>query len=207
MREFIYFSGKARTSGNFDDLMKAGRMDIVCHFIINAFFLSHKIREDTKLHLVFYGPPNPPMHLELFPGQLSEKTSIPETGMQVGDDKPDISKKDIAGLIKKMLFKFKEGKKTRVWNGFYVEKKPLFKVIEELKKEGKTIYLLDERGENIRNIKLGENPVFVLGDNEGFPQKELRRLKKICVPVSIGKKVYFASQVTTIVNHELDSRE
>ena len=201
MREFIYFSSKARTSGNFDDLMKAGRMDIALHVVINSFFLSHKLREDTRLHLVFYGPPNPPMHLELFPGK-----AIPETGQQAGDSKPDISKKDVGGLIKKMLFKFREGKKTRVWDGFYIEKKPLFKVIEELKQEGKNIYLLDERGENIRNIKI-ENPVFVLGDNEGFPNKELKRLKKICTPVSVGKKIYFASQVVTIVNHELDERE
>lgn len=202
MREFIYFSGKARTSGNFNDLMKAGRMDIVCHFIINSFFVSHHIRDDTKLHLVFYGPPNPPMHLELFPG-----SSIPETGKQVGDDKPDISKKDIAGLIKKMLFKFKEGKKTEVWQGYYIEKKPLLKLIEELKEKGKIIYILDPKGENIRNIKLEKEPVFVVGDNDGFPSKELKRLKKICISVSVGKKIYFASQVATIVNHELDERE
>jgi tRNA (pseudouridine54-N1)-methyltransferase len=202
MREFIYFSSKARTSGNFDDLMKAGRMDIALHVIINAFFLSHKLRQDTKLHLVFYGPPNPPMHLELFPGK-----AIPETGAQVGSEKPDISKKDVAGLIKKMLFKFKEGRKTEVWPGYSIEKKPLFKVIEELESEGKTIYLLNEKGENIRNMNIADNPVFVLGDNEGFPGKELRRLKKICTPVSVGNKIYFASQVTTIVNHEIDSRE
>jgi len=83
----------------------------------------------------------------------------------------------------------------------------LFKLIEELKQEGKNIYLLDEKGENIRNMKIEKNPVFVLGDNEGFPNKELKRLKKICIPVSVGKKIYFASQVVTIVNHELDERE
>ena len=202
MREFIYFSGKARTSGNFDDLMKAGRMDIVCHFIINSFFVSHHIREDTRLHLVFYGPPNPPMHIEMFPGK-----AIPETGAQVKDDKPDISKKDVAGLIKKMLFKFREGKKTEVWQGYSIEKKSLLKLIDEIKEKGKTVYLLDPKGENIRNIKISDDPVFIVGDNEGFPLKELKRLKKECIPVSIGKKVYFASQVATIVNHELDSRE
>lgn len=201
MREFIYFSGKARTSGNFDDLMKAGRMDIVCHFIINSFFVSHHIRDDTKVHLVFYGPPNPPMHLEMFPGK-----AIPETGKQAGDDKPDISKKDIAGLIKKMLFKHREGRKTEVWSGFNIEKKSLLKLIDELKEEGKEIYLLDPRGIDIRELKV-ENPVFVVGDNEGFPEKELRRLRKVCVPVSLGKRVYFASQVATIVNHELDIKE
>jgi tRNA (pseudouridine54-N1)-methyltransferase len=201
MREFVYFSGKARTSGNFDDLMKAGRMDIVCHFIINSFFISHHIREDTKLHLVFYGPPNPPMHLEMFPGP-----SIPETGQQVGDSKPDISKKDVAGLIKKMLFKFKEGKKTEVWSGYTIEKKSLIKLVDELKEQGKEVYILDPKGENIRTKKFGENAVFIVGDNEGFPDKELKRLKKECDTISLGKTVYFASQVATIINHELDSR-
>ena len=52
MREFIYYSENARTSGNFDvnNLMKAGRMDIVCQIIIMSFFTSHHMREDVKLH-------------------------------------------------------------------------------------------------------------------------------------------------------------
>ena len=67
MREFIYYSKNARTSGNFDltDLMKAGRMDIACQMAIMAFFVSHHIRNDVKLHLVFDGPPDSPKHLEI----------------------------------------------------------------------------------------------------------------------------------------------
>ncbi len=82
MREFIYYSAKARTSGNFDtsNLMKAGRMDIVCNVIISAFFISNKMREDVHLHLIFNGAPNPPMHLEF-----------------ISNSKMPISKKDVAG--------------------------------------------------------------------------------------------------------------
>lgn len=199
MHEFIYFSRHARTSGNFSDLMLAGRMDIVCHVVINSFFLSRKLRDNVKLHLVFYGQPDPPKHLEMFPGIV-----IPETGKQAGKEQVDISKKDIAGLIKKMLYKYRQGKKTEVWPGFYIEKKNLFDLIEDLKKEGKTIYILDSGGEDIRNMKFSDNPVFLLGDHDGLPGKELKRLKKSCVPVSIGKKTYFASQVVTIVSNELD---
>ncbi len=202
MREFIYYSGKARTSGNFDDLMKAGRIDIALHIIINSFFISQKMRDDVKLHLVFYGPPDPPKHLEMFPGK-----SIPETGVEAGKEQLDISKKDLAGIIKKMLYKYREGKKTEVWPGFYVEKKSLFKIIDELEEQGKQIYVLDEKGENIEDAEIGENPVFVIGDNEGFPNKELKKLKKLAIPISVGKKIYFASQIVTIVNHELDKRE
>src|SRR3990172_13073877 len=92
MRNFVYFSSSARTSGNFDmdDLMGAGRMDIAIHVILNAFFLSHKLKEDVVLHLVFYGMPDPPKHIEI---RVSEETSL--------------SKKDVATLIKKILYKYK----------------------------------------------------------------------------------------------------
>lgn len=199
MREFIYFSRSARTSGNFDDLMQAGRMDIVCHVVINSFFISRKLRDNVKLHLVFYGQPDPPKHLEMFPGK-----AIPETGKDAGSSQVDISKKDIAGLIKKMLYKYGQGKKTEVWPGYNIEKKNLFEVIDELQKEGKTIYILDADGKDIRDIKFENNPVFLLGDHDGLPAKELKRLKKSCVSVSLGNKTYFASQVVTIVSNELD---
>ena len=65
MRHIVYFSSKAVTTGNFKDLMKAGRMDIVLHVVIASFFLSHDFRKDVKLHLVFYGMPDPPKHIEI----------------------------------------------------------------------------------------------------------------------------------------------
>jgi len=204
MREIIYFSNKARTTGNFDtaELMSAGRMDIAVHVLINAFFLSHKLRQDTKLHLIFNGPPDPPKHLELFPGKV-----IPETGKQAGSDKPDISKKDVANLIKKMLYKYKKEQKTEVWAGYNIEKKSLFKVINELINEQKQIYILDAKGQDIRKIKFADNPVFVLADQDGFPKKELKKLKSLGIPINVGKPIYFASQVVTIVQNELDRQE
>lgn len=202
MREFVYFSQSARTSGNFDtnDLMKAGRMDIAIHVLISAFFLSHEVREDTKLHLVFYGMPDPPKHIEII---VKKKEEITKKGRV---ERIDISKKDVANLIKKILYKYKQGKKTEVFEGCFIEKKSFFGVIEELQNEGKNIFLLDKRGEDLRKAKIKENCVFVLGDHQGLPKKELKRLKSIVTPVSIGPRMYFASHVVSIVNNELDRR-
>lgn len=188
-REFIYFSQKARTSGNWKDLMQAGRMDIVCNVIIQTFFLSNKTREDIHLHLIFNGPPNPPMHLEL-----------------ISDPNLPISKKDVAGLIKRMLYKANPKTKTKVFPGCYIEKKSFQELIKELENQNKTIYLLEKKGENIRNIpnKDLENPVFIIGDHEGLPKKEIKRFKN---KISIGKQTYFASQTMIIINNELDMRE
>jgi len=189
MRHFIYFSRNAATTGNFSDLMRAGRMDIAIHVIIAAFFLSHDFRKDVKIHLVFYGSPDPPKHIEL----------------QVTDEL-DISKKDVGSLIKKMLYKYREGKRTEVFPKCFVEKKSLLNVIEELKKEKKKIFILDGKGEDIRDAEIPDESVFILGDHLGIPAKELKRIKKIANSVSIGPKVYFASQVVAVVNNELDRR-
>ncbi len=187
MREIIYFSRKAHTSGNFKDLMQAGRLDIVCHVVIMSLFVSNNTRENVKLHLFFYGPPDPPKHLEIMANK-------------------NISKKDVAGLIKRMLYKYKPGRKVNAFENCFVEKLSLIKFVENLVKENRNVYILDKGGENIRNVEIKENPVFILGDHEGLPKKELKRLSKNAIKVSLGKINYFSSQTVTILNNELDNR-
>lgn len=218
MREFIYYSSKAKTTGNFgDDLMKAGRMDIACQIVIMAFFISHKLRNNVKLHLLFNGPPDAPKHIEMFPGKKLDE-----------DSESDISKKDVAGLIKKLLYKYKPGIKNEVMPGYFIEKKGFSNVVNEMLDEGKTLFILDKRGVDIRTIKIPENPVFIIGDHDGIPKDEMKKLKRMdkkksegffsagktdetqnfsCIKkVSVGNEMYFASQTMTIVHNELDRR-
>ena len=182
--------------------MKAGRMDIVCHIVINSFFLSQKMRDDVKLHLLLNGPPDPPKHIEI---QIETRKGIPETGKQVGSI--DISKKDIGGLIQRVLYKYKKGKKIEPYKGIFIEKKSFVKVIDELK--DKNVYLLDKKGEDISKIKIEENPVFIIGDHEGIPKKIKKYIlkNKNVKLISIGPQVYFASHVVVILNNILDRNE
>ena len=186
MREFVYYSKTARTTGKFDNPMKAGRLDIVFNVLIQALSLSHKIRDDVHIHLIFDGPPNAPLHLEFISSE-----DIP------------LSKKDIGGLIKRMLYKWNDKKKTKVFPGCYIERKSISELLKELEKSGKKICVMDIKGKNIREIKDLQDSVFVIGDHEGLPKKELKRYKN---KFSIGKKTYFTSQVMIIINHELDLR-
>ena len=197
-REFIYYSERARTVGNFgDDLMKAGRIDIACQIVIMSFFVSHKLRQNVKLHLLFNGPPDAPKHMELYPGKALAENSD-----------HDISKKDVAGLIKKLLYKYKPGINNEVMPGYFIEKKGIIELVNDMLTEGKEVFILDKRGEDIRDVKIGKNPVFILGDHDGIPKDEMKRLKKLDIKkVSIGNEMYFASQTMTIVQNELDRRE
>ena len=186
MREFVFYSKTARTTGKFDNPMKAGRLDIVFNVIIQALSLSNKIRDDVHLHLIFDGPPNAPLHLE-----FDSSKDIP------------LSKKDVGGLIKRMLYKWNDKKKTEVFPGCYIERKSLSVLLKELAENGKKICVMDFKGENIRNIKNLDDCVFVIGDHEGLPNKELKRYKD---RFTVGPKTYFASQVFVIVHNELDYR-
>lgn len=193
MKHFIYFSKSAVTSGGAlwdGNLMKAGRMDIAIHSLIQGIFLSHDFRRDVKFHFIFYGQPDPPKHIEI----------------KIEDETP-ISKKDIGNLIKKILYKYRPGEKTEVFPGCFIEKKSFLHVVEELSEDGKQIFVLNKKGEDLRELKIDDDPVFILGDHEGLPKKELKRLRELTVPVSVGNKMYFASQVVAIVNNELDRRD
>lgn len=200
MREFVYYSQNAVTSGSFLskknlDLMAAGRMDIVCNVIIQTFFVSNNIRKDVRLHLVFDGPSNAPLHILLDSSKF-------EHGKE---DSVSISKKNVVGLIRKLLYKAPRdnGKNIEVFNGCFVEKKSLEAVLKELDSEGKNVLLLDEKGDDVRDIELRGNEAFVLGDHEGFPASKRKFLKRI-EKVSVGPRVLFASQVSVLINNELD---
>src|SRR3989344_8986584 len=191
MRELIYYSRTAPTSGSYikDDLQESGRVDIAIHTVIAAFFLSHKIRADMRLHMVFAGPPTPPRHLEMHP----------VTEGKTGVDKIYLAKKDISTIIKKMLYKYREGEKREVFPGYWIEKKGFLECVKEMHKEGRNLYILDMDGEDLRSVDIKENPVFILGDHKGLHTKEYKRLKQMATPVSVGKRWYFASQTVVLV--------
>lgn len=191
MREFVYFSRNAVTTGNFDDLMSAGRMDIVAHIVVAAFFMSNAQRSNVKLTLFFYGPPNAPRCLEIISG---------ENGLDVS-----MSKKDIIGLIKRMLYKAKDGKRIEAFTGCFISSVSVLDYLKQLQKDNRSIYLLDSKGDMPSKGIILDNPVFFMGDHEGIPKDEKRRIKKAGSVVSVGPHTYFASQTLVSLQISLDN--
>ena len=132
---------------------------------------------------------------------------MPVTEGETGIDKIYLAKTNVSALLKKMLYKYKEGERKEVFPGFWIQKKNFLEVVDDLIKEKRNVYVLDADGEDIRDAEIKENPIFILGDHKGLPLKEYKRLKSSCIPISIGKRTYFASQTIAIVNNELDRRE
>ena len=104
------------------------------------------------------------------------------------------------------VYKYKVGVNNEVFPGCFIEKRSFLKVIDDLEEDGNEIFVLDGKGEDIREADIPEKCVFVLGDHKGMPPKEFKRLKKEATLVSVGPKTYFASQTIAVVNNELDRR-
>lgn len=181
MREFILYSRTGRTDSRFHSLREAGRLDVVYQSILMALFRSHAIRRDVVFHALLGGAPAPPLELVVDGGELRDARTDERTW-------EDILRKVLSG---------------RSHPGIHVRKNSL----QQLVKEKKNIFVLEESGESIKTIELGTDPVFVLGDQVGLPKKDEEFVLRYGKKVSIGQKAYLASACVCIINYILDERE
>ena len=190
MRKFIIYSKTASTSSRIGDLRNAGRWDILLHSIISSLFASNEFREDVELHIIAMGNPNPPRHISI---KYINGNSI--------------SKKDLKKLIEIAFRKYKKGITREVHPGVFIDDNTILDVIEKEISKKKNIFMLDNNGEHIKNIKKEKlkDGVFILGDFDGFDKKTKKILKKNTIRLSLGKQIYFTSQAITIINYELDN--
>lgn len=189
MRTFVLYARKARTDDNFklNDLISAGRMDLVCRCISSALWLSHKAREDARIFVVLNGPPKPPVTI-CFQGLEYSTVYVDEITN--------------AKWVKKIL-SMNFGKEWLEVEGTKVARKSFQEVLTEL---GGKNYVLHEKGEFIENLKLNKNPIIVLGDQVGLPDKEERFALRNGEKISLGKNIYLASSCISILNWICDKQ-
>jgi len=194
-RAFIVYSRKGVTTPKFslNDLPGAGRMDLVARCVIYALWLSHKLREDSKIYCVLEGPPRPPKTVVFMP---TMRRVYP-------------NERGVASWIRIALGAEESEEWINVNPGIKVAKRGLAGVVEELKEEGYDFYILHEKGEDIRSLGFGEKVCFILGDHIGLPEKteEALERKYDAKKVSLGKRSYLSSACISIVHNELDRRE
>lgn len=181
MREFILYSRTGRTDPKFRNLREGGRLDVVYQCILMALFRSHALRRDVVFHAILSGPPKPPLELVVEGENLSNVRTDERTWEEI---------------LRKVL----SGKEHP---GIYIKKNSL----QQLVREKKNIFVLEESGESIKTVDLGVNPVFVLGDQVGLPKKDEEFVLRYGKKVSIGQKEYLASACICIINYILDERE
>lgn len=181
MREFILYSRTGMTGPHFANLREAGHLDVVYQCILMSLFAAHAVRRDVIFRAILNGPPNPPLEL-VVDGQKLRDARIDERTWE------------------KILRKVLSGKSHP---GIQVKKNSL----QNLVKERGNVFVLEESGEDIRTVELGENPIFVIGDQVGLPKKDENFVLRYGKKVSVGKRAYLASACVGIINYVLDLRE
>jgi tRNA (pseudouridine54-N1)-methyltransferase len=179
------FSRIGQTDSSFGRLHDAGRLDIAHECIVSSLFLSHGLRRDVVFHAVLNGPPVPPVHIKIDGSTLYDVRTDMETWQS-------ILKKTLAGKshpgISKDKTSFEGLLKSKVESGNHI------------------IYVLEEGGKELREVEIGENPVFVLGDHVGMPKKTEAFALRFGEKISLGKTPYLAASCITVINYTLDQK-
>ncbi len=191
-RTFVYVSHTVPPNGNWplDDLAgRAGRVDVLCRNIQSALFMSHDLRKDTDVILVFHADP-------------ANEIAIRIEGANIRRLNPD--ERSTAARIRKVL---RERHPDPWWEevepGLHVAPFGLGRVLGDL--DGTTV-ILHKDGEAIDDTVLPDDPVFVLGDHQPLTDNELAVCKGAAC-VSLGPVWYHGNHVTTIVQFAMDKQQ
>ena len=196
MIEFVLRARKATTYAGFDfnNLPKAGNMNIVSSAVSSAIWVSEDIRKNVIFHAVLEGPPAGPKTVTFNSSEIKG----------FGYDERSIAEHIRFALQKSGWLELNE--EVRVRKGVTAAKKSFERLVWECSQRG-TIYVLDSKGKDIREAEIGKNPVFVLGDFLGLPGKTEKFLSKIPhTKISLGPRVLFASHCPVLVHNEIDRR-
>lgn len=185
MREFLLYSRKGRTAGDFTTLRGAGRLDTVYQCILMALFRSHGMRRNTRFHAILHGPPDPPLHLVVDGSELRNVR---------------VDELTWTHILRKVL-----GRGSHP--GITVDRMTFQQLLRERTETGSDTYVLEEKGAHIREAKIGESPLFILGDHIGLPKKDERYVLRYGTKLSLGKGRYLAASCVAILNYELDLRD
>ncbi len=148
------------------------RIDMVARIISTVFWIDHEIREDAQLYLCFNN--NKVLHYK-----------PPFRNM-------NIDERNVASFIKHTLA-------GRKFPGIRLLEQGFQDILSQFKEEDKIF--LDASGEKITEMKLPENPVFIIGDDKGYGDYSLPESVK---KANIGSKSYIASHCIAFLNIYLD---
>ncbi|MBC9986695.1 MULTISPECIES: tRNA (pseudouridine(54)-N(1))-methyltransferase TrmY [Haloferax] len=192
MRQFIVTGHDAPTTPDFslDDIAGgAGRLDVLCRCVNSAFFLSHDIREDVRVHLV-----------------LGNEYTVRFEGSELRRLNPD--ERSTAALIRKALEKREEAighMPAESSPGVSIRRMDFETTLEKAARDA-TVVELHEDGDPVVQVEPPENPLFVLSDHHDFTDEEAELLAAAADErVRLGPEILHADHSITVAHNYLDT--
>lgn len=196
MRTFVLRSRKGNIDRLENQIGTSAHVEIIAHALANIFFYSNGIRENVEAYIVLDSSPDFPRTIHFIANQGLSLPGFHETAL--------------LGVMTDALVKAKNITKDQVVSvasGIEVIGSGFERLLQKLL-ETRIVYILDKKGDDIRDIELDQNGVFVLSDHLAMPKNSLKSLERRGLKkISLGRKMLFASQCIVLVNHELDRIE
>ena len=196
MRTFIIRARKGTTRWDKvrSQLGTKDHFEVVAHSVINAFFISSDFRTDVEVYIVLDSSEDFPRTIKLSANEgLSLEGFHEEAVIRLVEN----ALKNSSGLQKDKTQTVDKGVQV---SGFGFER-----LVSNLG-QTRPLYLLDNKGDDVRTITFKPDPVFILSDHLMMPKKTIIGLKRHGHnTLSLGKKMLFASQCVVLINWALDS--
>ncbi|MGJ3257681.1 MAG: tRNA (pseudouridine(54)-N(1))-methyltransferase TrmY [Alcanivorax sp.] len=167
--------------------------EILAHTLMNSLFVAQSHRDDVVVHLVLESTQD-------------YSRTISFTGAEMQDiggfhEKALLAKVANALDVSQGLGKEQE---RAVEPGIRVRTLSFERLVKDLAEEHQ-LYVMDKKGDSIREVGFGEAPCFLLTDHIPMPKKTFNSLKRLgAEKISLGPRMLFASQCVVLIQNELD---
>ncbi|NHX35263.1 MULTISPECIES: tRNA (pseudouridine(54)-N(1))-methyltransferase TrmY [Halolamina] len=192
MRQFLVVGHDAPTEPSFslDDIAGgAGRLDVLCRCVNSAFFLSHDLREDVRVHLV-----------------LSDEYTVSFDGADLRRLNPD--ERSTAALIRGALEEKQEAighQPVETSPGVSLYRTGFADTFERVSRDA-TVVQLHENGAALPAVEPPVDPLFVLSDHHDFADAETELLRdEADQRVRVGPERLHADHTITVAHNYLDT--
>jgi tRNA (pseudouridine54-N1)-methyltransferase len=190
MRQFVVVGHDAPTTPDFalDDLAgAAGRLDVLCRCVTSAFFLSHAIREDVRVHLV-----------------LADSFTVTFEGSDLRRLNPD--ERSTAALIRTALERREDAighQPVESSPGVSIRRRGFEATLDDL---DATLVHLHEDGTPVVDYDPPADPAFVLSDHHDFTAAERELLvDRADARLRLGPTALHADHAITVAHNYLDT--
>ena len=195
MRAFVVRARAASTDKNtfLASVGEEAHTEILAHVLMNAIFTAQSHRDDVEVYLVLESTQDFSRTVRF---QSSELHNIGGFHEQALINMIARALDASVGMTKEQL--------RQVESGISVETVSFERLIQRLA-ESHQLYLLDKKGDSVRDIELAHNACFLLTDHIPMPNKSWNSLKRLNTQkISLGPKMLFASQCIVLIQNELD---
>lgn len=167
--------------------------EIVAHTLMNAIFVAQSHRSDVIVHLVLESTADFSRTVTFTAAELTNIGGFHEANLL----------EKVAKALRMSVGMSKEQQK-QVEPGIKVQTLSFERLIKQLA-EDHQLYMMDIKGEPIREVEFKPNPCFILTDHIPMPKKSYNTLKRYGTEkINLGPKMLFASQCVVLIHNELD---